>query len=140
MTGRPTADWLAQLHKAAFTRPRPWSASEFNALLAAPDVLIVCQGEGFALGRVILDEAELLTIAVHPAARRQGMGRALLASLVEAARARGAVRLFLEVAADNHAAQHLYRCAGFAEIGRRRGYYGVGSDRTDALILAMDLV
>lgn len=139
MTGQPAAEWLADVHAAAFTKPRPWSAAEFAALLAAPEVVLVRQGDGFALGRVILDEAELLTIAVHPAARRKGLGRALLADLTQMLRTRGAMRLFLEVAADNQAALQLYHSAGFGEIGRRRGYYGTGSARTDAVILALDL-
>lgn len=84
--------------------------------------------DGFLLGRVITDEAELLTLAVAPQARRAGCGRALTQAFVETARSRGALHLFLEVSADNIAAQALYRGLGWSEAGRRRGYYGTGID------------
>lgn len=127
---------MAALHAACFTRPRPWSGAEFAGLLADAAVFAVTRPGGFVLGRAVLDEAELLTIAVDPALRRQGAGRALLAAFEAAAAARGASRAFLEVAADNVAALALYHGAGWAEAGRRRGYYGPG---IDALVLAKPL-
>ena len=78
---------------------------------------------GFALGRAVADEAELLTLAVAPGDRRHGIGTGLLADFLAEARERGAVTMFLEVAADNVAALALYRRHGFSEAGRRRGYY-----------------
>ncbi|MGY6410552.1 MAG: ribosomal protein S18-alanine N-acetyltransferase [Alkalilacustris sp.] len=133
LAGRP--DRLARLHAACFTRPRPWSATEFAGLLAAPDTLLADAPDGFGLTRVTLDEAELLTLAVAPAARGQGLGTRLLAELMARAAARGAAAMLLEVAADNTAARVLYARAGFVEIGRRRGYYG----GTDALVLRAPL-
>ncbi len=128
---------LARLHAACFGVPRPWTAAEFAALLADPAVFVCARRGGAALGRVAADEAELLTIAVEPAARRQGLGRALLAEVLAQAAARGAARLFLEVAADNAPALKLYRAAGFAEAGRRRGYYaGSGRAPVDAIVMA----
>jgi ribosomal-protein-alanine N-acetyltransferase len=131
-----TPEALARLHAACFTVPRPWSAQEFAALLADRGVILVTESAGFALGRVAADEAEVLTIAVDPAARRSGVGARLLGALLTEAATRGATEAFLEVAADNAAALALYRGAGFAEAGRRRGYYrGPSGAATDALIL-----
>jgi ribosomal-protein-alanine N-acetyltransferase len=70
---------------------------------------------------------------VLPARRRRGIGRQLMAALLDWAAARGIARIHLEVAEDNDAACALYRGCGFAAIGRRRGYYGRGRD---ALLMA----
>ena len=91
---------------------------------------------GLLLARVTTDEAEVLTLAVAPEARRQGVARALLAAAMTAGRERDARTMFLEVAVDNAAAQTLYRQAGFVEAGRRRRYYANGGD---ALILRVRL-
>ena len=88
---------------------------------------------GMALLRVVADEAELLTIAVLPAARGQGIGAILLAEGLAEAAQRGAVRMFLEVAPGNAPAYALYERLGFSAVGRRRGYYADGSD---ALVLS----
>ena len=77
---------------------------------------------GFALSRGVLDEEELLLIAVDPVCRGRGIGTALLQRYIEAAEARGKTRLFLEMRDGNPAAS-LYRRAGFEPIGRRRNYY-----------------
>lgn len=135
-----TPDALAALHGAAFTMPRPWTAGEFAALLADRTVFLVAEAEGFALGRVVLDEAELLTIAVAPGARRQGAGTRLMARWEAAAAARGAARAVLEVAADNAPARALYAARGFRPAGLRRGYYRRPDGlRIDALVLARSL-
>jgi ribosomal-protein-alanine N-acetyltransferase len=136
----PEAAALARLHAACFTTPRPWSAAEIAALLDSPHVFARMTDGGFLLGRVIADEAELLTLAVDPALRRRGIARALLAQFLDVARNRGAARAFLEVAADNAAALALYRGAGFAEDGLRRGYYRqAGGGAVDALLLSTRL-
>ncbi len=134
-----TPDALAALHAACFTRPRPWTAAEFASLLASPFTFLVAQGGGFALGRAVAGEAELMTIAVPPVARRQGQGRALLTAFLAEALVRGADSAFLEVAADNRPAIGLYRAGGFAETGRRRGYYADAAGGVDALIMARAL-
>ncbi|MCB2067621.1 MAG: GNAT family N-acetyltransferase [Erythrobacter sp.] len=77
---------------------------------------------GFALTRQAADEEEVLLIAVRPAFRERGVGKRLMAEVTQAALARGVTRLFLEMRQDNPA-EHLYRACGFAEIGRRKGYY-----------------
>ena len=126
------AEAMALLHAAAFPVPERWSAAAFATQLALPGVFgLLDERGGFALARVIADEAELLTIAVHPEARRLGLGRALLkAVLAEAARC-GAETVFLEVAKANAPARALYAGLAFAPVGHRSGYYA--SD--DALVL-----
>ena len=90
---------------------------------------------GMLLGRVAADEAEVLTLAVAPSARRQGIATALLERRRRRVRARGGSAMFLEVAIGNAAALALYRREGFAEVGRRRRYY---ADSSDALVLRMN--
>lgn len=127
---------MAALHAASFTVPRPWSAPEIEALLASLGVFTFAESAGFAMGRVAVDEAELLTLAVDPAARRLGTGKRLVAGFLEAARLRAAARAFLEVAADNAPAIALYLQAGFAPCGRRRGYYRPAQGpAVDALVM-----
>ena len=116
---------LARLHAAAFTRPPPWSATAFASLLAEPTVSLLTapDGRAFLLGRVVADEAEILTLATHPAARRRGHARALVARFLDAARKSGAECVHLEVAEDNAPARALYAACGFCPTGRRPGYY-----------------
>ena len=102
---------------------RPWSEVEFAALLARPETHVVSDGSAVALGRTVAGEAELLTLATAPEMRRQGRARRHLALFEAEAHRRGARTAFLEVAADNHSAVALYRSAGYAEVGRRPGYY-----------------
>lgn len=133
----PDPEALARLHAQSFTLPRPWSAAEIAALLADRAVFLCLAGaQGFLLGRVVLDEAEVLTLAVDPAHRRKGLGAALLADYHARARERGAAESFLEVAADNLPALELYCAAGYVQQGRRPRYYTApGRAAVDALIL-----
>ncbi|HLK24613.1 MAG TPA: GNAT family N-acetyltransferase [Caulobacteraceae bacterium] len=133
---------MAAAHALSFDTP--WSAADIAALLASPGVfgLIVRHGAevaGFALGRAVAGEAELLTLAVAPSRRRQGLGAALVEAVAARAVAAGAMRLFLEVAADNAAALALYEGAGFAPVGRREAYYRRADGAAHALVLARDL-
>lgn len=136
-----TPEALAALHATAFaTSPRPWSAAEFAALLAEPSTLLATLPGGFALGRVAGPEAELLTLAVAPDARRRGTGTALVIAFEAAAAARGAEEAFLEVAAGNAAARALYDRLGYRRRGLRRGYYPrAGAPPVDALVLGKSL-
>jgi len=94
---------------------------------------------GFALIRAVADEAELLLIAVEPAARQGGIGAALVDDFVAIATTQGARRLHLEVR-DGNTAIALYERAGFSLVGRRRDYYrGKGGYKRDALTLALEL-
>jgi len=135
-----TPDALSALHQRCFSVPRPFSAAEFTALLAAPHNFLVAGAHGFALGQAVAGEAELLTLAVDPDCRRAGHGRRLLQRFEARAVQRDAGRVFLEVAADNTAGRQLYLAAGYRESGRRRGYYRppVGAP-VDAIVMDKDL-
>ncbi|MCA8879898.1 MAG: GNAT family N-acetyltransferase [Rhodobacteraceae bacterium] len=131
---------MAALHARCFTTPRPWTELEFAGFLADPGVFAAFDPAGFALGRVVADEAELLTLAVAPEHRRQGRARSLLTALEGDAARRGAATLFLEVAADNDPAIRLYRAASYREVGRRRFYYRrEGAPPVDALVMSKAL-
>lgn len=132
-----TPEALAALHALAFTdSPRPWTAAEFAGLLAQPGTLLACLPGGFALGRVAGPEAELLTLAVHPTARRRGLATRLVGDFEAQAAGNGAEEYLLEVAETNAPARALYLRLGYAEAGRRPGYYRrFGAPPVDALVL-----
>jgi ribosomal-protein-alanine N-acetyltransferase len=133
VVGPEDAPALAVLHAAAFEAAERWDAAEIATLLAMPGAFgLHIPGAGFVLARVAADEAEILTLAVIPQARRRGHAGALLAGAMAAALLRGAGTMFLEVSDRNAAARTLYARAGFAEAGRRRRYY---ADGADALVL-----
>ena len=91
---------------------------------------------GFSLCRNAGIEVELLLIGVTPAARGTGVGGRLIDAAVSDARAKGAEEMFLEVRANNAAAQRLYRSRAFHEVGRRVNYYaGTGGLRFDAITM-----
>jgi ribosomal-protein-alanine N-acetyltransferase len=128
---------LAALHGSAFPEGERWGPDAILLMLEMPGAFgLNLPGIGFVLARVAADEAEILTLAVLPAARRQGHGGALLAGAMAQALARGAATMFLEVSERNLAARALYGAAGFIEAGRRRRYYADGSD---ALVLTRGL-
>jgi ribosomal-protein-alanine N-acetyltransferase len=135
-----TPEALAALHGRCFETPRPWTVAEFRGLLAMPGVFLNPTDGGFALGRVIVDEAELLTLVVDPPARRRGLGSTLLADFETSAASRGATSAMLEVSADNAAAIALYTTAGFRRTGTRPGYYRTPNGaRIDAHLFAKAL-
>ncbi len=124
---------MALLHAAAFPFHDRWSAAAFAAQLALPGVFgLLDERGGLALARAVADEAEVLTIAVHPEARRLGIGRALLTAVLSEAARRGAETVFLEVAESNAPARALYDSLAFNPVGRRTGYYA----SADALVLS----
>jgi ribosomal-protein-alanine N-acetyltransferase len=141
MTAEPVtvvhADALAAIHAAAFPPDEIWSSKVISLHIGLPG------GFGFAdkrggmiLARTIMDEAEILTLAVLPEARRLGLGRALLRAAMRQAAATDARTMFLEVAEENTAARHLYTSQGFTEVGRRKRYYANGDD---ALVMRVAL-
>ncbi len=142
--GAGAADRLAEVHAAAFERP--WTAGDFADLIRnlGSSVLGWEDAAGRLQGFLLLQaggpEAEILTLAVLPEARRTGVGRALVEAAADAASDAGAEVLWLEVAADNAAAIALYRRAEFAPTGRRRGYYRRGTHgRVDAIVMRRTL-
>ena len=131
---------LSATHRAAFAGERPWSAVEFADLLAQRGVILCGDARSFVLGRVTFDEAEVLTLATHPDARRRGLARAALMQFCDAAARAGAVSMFLEVAADNHAARALYAGLHFTQAGQRAAYYHRSNGQAiDALVLRRNL-
>ncbi|MGR4862587.1 ribosomal protein S18-alanine N-acetyltransferase [Caulobacter sp. LARHSG274] len=132
---------LADLHDRAFARP--WTAEAFETLLKSPGVFAVLgegdQPQGFILCRAIAGEAEILTVAVAPAARRRGWGAALVEMAAGLAREAGAEALFLEVADDNQAAVKLYEATGFDRVGLRKGYYPHPDGARDAVVMRRTL-
>lgn len=131
----------ADIHAASFART--WGTLELERMIAnenifADGVFIGATSTllGFALSRIVGDEAEILTIAVSPEARGHGAGRALLTHHLERLARHGARTVFLEVDEGNKPALALYRRARFSEIGRRPGYYPK-DDGTKATAITM---
>ena len=135
--GPQDAPVLAAIHAEAFHTP--WDTAAFESLLGQAGVFAIHAPDGFILGRVVLDEAEILTLAVHPSARRTGLGARLTQAAAAFAAQAGAERLFLEVAEDNTAARALYDRTGFIQTGRRRNYYEkADGSRSDAFVLTRE--
>ena len=135
-----TFEDMARLHHACFAQHRAWPAREIADLLMNPHNFVLTRENGFLIGAAVAGEAEILTLAVSPATRRQGIGRALVAEFLDIARQKGAERAFLEVEAGNAPAIALYAGCGFSQIGLRRAYYqGPDGQRADALILGCPL-
>lgn len=141
------APLLAALHAPCFPE-EPWPADAFAGLLESPGVFGLIGGadpaeaepaRGFILGRIAADEAEVLTLAVLPEARRAGLGGRLLTAAFAWSAACGVGTLFLEVAEDNPAALALYRGAGFRAVGQRPNYYRRGAGSVAAVVLSCRL-
>jgi Fur family ferric uptake transcriptional regulator len=148
--GMRHAGTLARLHALAFDAA--WDVATFKELMAFPGALAFAAGPGglglqrapepwgLILGRVVADEAEILTLGVAPERRRLGIARRMIDKLCRVAGKRGAHRLYLEVAESNGAARALYARLGFQELGRRRGYYECpGAAAEDAINLCLPL-
>ena len=124
---------MALLHAAAFAPRQRWGVDAIGLQLGLPGAFgWIATAGGMILARTVADEAEVLTLAVAPAAQRQGIGRALLQQALATARERGAAAIFLEVAASNMPARALYAAAGLDVVGQRPRYYPDGGD---ALVL-----
>lgn len=139
-----SADLLAALHARSIAPA--WSAAAWRRLLAAPGRLAVVawaapdRAVGVASAGQAGADIDIETLAVLPEARRCGVGRLLVHGLAVRGRAVGASRLILEVAVDNGPALGLYRALGFAEVGRRPGYYKRASaPPVEAAVMACDL-
>jgi [ribosomal protein S18]-alanine N-acetyltransferase len=117
-----------------------WSELQCRAMLDSVGTWLVLAevdgvAAGFALGRTVLDDGELLLLAVAPGHRRQGIAATLITGARRMASAAGAKQLHLEVR-DGNAAMALYERTGFSVIGRRPGYYRLGDGtRRDAITL-----
>ena len=133
---------VTAIEEACFTAP--WSERTFRNLLRRPDAFLLSavyeeeRVAGYAAVWFVGREAELGDLAVAPSDRRRGIGGELVAAVLEEARSRGVVQIFLQVREGNQSAQGLYRSRGFEIVGRRRGYYA--GPKEDALIMRRLLV
>jgi ribosomal-protein-alanine N-acetyltransferase len=133
---------MAAAHALAFEAS--WREDEFEDLLEGEGIYGFLAEDDAPLGvilcRVAVDEVEILTVGVTPAARRHGVAQALITAGLAAARQRGATQAFLEVAVDNDPAIALYERLGFQRAGKRLYYYDRGpAGRMDALVMRLDL-
>jgi ribosomal-protein-alanine N-acetyltransferase len=136
---------LAEIHASAFRRG--WSDAEFEALLLQPGVHALLAHyrnalgkripAGFILYRLAADEAEILSVAVVPACRRRGVGKALIENALRHLYREGARNIHLEVEDSNVAAIGLYRGVEFHESGRRAGYYAEGRENPGGALVML---
>ena len=127
---------VAELEKLCFRDP--WSEKGVASELTNPLSLwlVAVEGEtvaGYIGSQTVMDESDMMNVAVHPHYRKQGIATALIVGLVEELRKRGSRCLTLEVRASNENAISVYRKLEFREVGLRRNYYR--NPREDALIL-----
>lgn len=133
-----TPQQLATLH--ARVSATPWSAQSFSDQLGQSGALFTCCDNAFAIGRAVLDEAELFQIATAPEYQKQGLGKQMLTAFEQSAKAHGCTRAFLEVAQSNVAAQRLYTTSGWSLNGRRKSYYKCEDGSfEDALLMSKGL-
>ncbi len=135
-------DEVARIELLAY--PFPWTWGIFRDCMNAGYecwVLVRAQAiVGYGVLSVAAGEAHILNLCIAPGAQGGGLGRRLLARLVDLARWHRAERVFLEVRPSNGKAIALYDSAGFNEIGRRPNYYPAKRGREDALVMAMELL
>jgi ribosomal-protein-alanine N-acetyltransferase len=135
-------DEVLAIERASFTMP--WSRSAFLYEMQqnrAARCWVTREGDAHVIGYLCLwevaDEVHITNVAVRPDARRQGVARSLLRSVLDDARARGFQVVVLEVRPSNHQARALYESFGFRAVGRRRGYYYDTGE--DALVMEIRL-
>ncbi len=126
---------IAELEALCFSEP--WSEKSLELLLGESATGFVCVSEGrvLAYGGMLIapDEGQITNVAVHPDARREGLGRAIVDALIEEALERGLEQVSLEVRVSNLAAIALYERAGFTVEGKRKSFYRRPTE--DALIM-----
>ena len=118
----------------------PWSTQDFRDCVAADALFLVAEvaGEvsGYAVALEAADEGEILNLAVAPAGRRKGLGRALVEAILGVLKGRDVRHVYLEVRESNAPARALYATQGFREVGRRKAYYRRPVE--DAIVLRHD--
>jgi [ribosomal protein S18]-alanine N-acetyltransferase len=129
-------DDVLSIEQASFASP--WSRNMFlEEMKNRSSRLVVFKNAeemvGYACYWVVLDEAHLLNIAVHPERRRECLGKLMMAQIEATCLDKGLMRIILEVARRNIPARALYRACGFTSIGFRRNYYTVAKD--DAIVM-----
>lgn len=124
---------LANLHQKCFPN-KPWSADDFRDLKNSGCEIIMSEN-GFIVYRIVVDEAEIITIGVNPDFRRQGIAAAMVGIIEKTLKNQGVKKIFLEVASNNIPAQKLYENSGFVQVGLRPKYY----DGVDAILMSKDI-
>lgn len=127
---------VAELEKLCFSDP--WSERSVASELDNPlSLWLVAEENGRVLGYVgsqtVMDESDMMDIAVHPDCRHRGIANALIAELIEGLKKKGSRMLTLEVRTSNVSAISLYMRSGFQQVGLRKNYYR--NPKEDALIL-----
>lgn len=125
---------LAELHSLCFSAP--WTLENFTKILALPTTFGFGDEKGFILCADLIEDIEILTLAVHPKYRRQGMASALLDEVKQLVQQQNKKHIFLEVNATNTPAKQLYLKNGFQQIGYRKNYYHENGQTSDALCLS----
>ncbi len=119
--------------------PHPWTRGIFRDCLRVGYCCWVYEHAGEVAAYAVMSggacEAHLLNLCVSPGLQGQGMGRMMLAHLLELARGHEAEKVFLEVRPSNYAALGLYESMGFTEVGRRKAYYPADRGKEDAIIM-----
>lgn len=134
------ADLPALLKIEKEVSPFPWNARQFTDSIQSHEGYVLVKGKrvvGLLFFHQVLDQAELLNIAVKPSFQGEGLGSCLLLFCLDVVR-KSATRLYLEVRASNFPAIGLYLKNGFKQIGERRAYYRTDYAREDALVMACD--
>ena len=131
---------IAGLEKLCFSDP--WSEKSIETELSCrlSCWLVAMEGEtlvGYVGSQTVIDESDMMNIAVHPDHRRKGIAEALVAGLEEQLRQRGSRALTLEVRDSNAPAIALYEKLGFTQVGLRKNYYR--NPKEDARILRKEL-
>ncbi len=138
---------IADIHAQCFSHK--WNSQEFARMKAQAGTIVMVARRaspygtraplGFLVLRVAADEAEVITVAVHPRQRGRGIGKKLMEAGLFRLYADRCKHLFLEVDAANEAALLLYRSLGFKEVGKRKGYYSDSGGDGTALVMRTDL-
>ncbi|AZG99880.1 TPA: ribosomal protein S18-alanine N-acetyltransferase [Proteus mirabilis] len=118
----------------------PWSEETFysnqgdhyfNLKICIDNIMV-----GFAITQLILDEATLFNIAIHPDYQGKGYGKALLLELIDNIEKKDIATLWLEVRESNQKASNLYESIGFNSVSVRKNYYPTATGKEDAIIMA----
>lgn len=136
---------MASLHALSFAEPQQWTADSIRGLMLQPTTQSFALGHndailGFMMASFVANEAEILTLAMHPEQRRKGYAKRLIKHFIQLHRIQKLQKIFLEVAANNSAAINLYRSLGFTIIATRANYYtqqiGIKPLKVDGLVMS----
>lgn len=141
---------LSKIHHSSFNHG--WSDGDiekmvsnqnYDSFVAHPPKTKKSKPLGFVLARRIADEAEIITIAISPDARRKGIASQLMRSVIRKLQYDRTSKLFLEVDEANSAAVAMYKALGFVQVGKREGYYSSkkqdAAKKSTALVMQLEL-